>query len=51
MTFFEQWNIPDETGTKRAEINGTTVDGLHDSIQRALAWKWLHVTSGKQKAT
>ena len=47
LKFFKAWNLFDEQG-KMVPIENHIVSKMHDTLIRALAKKWLKVTSGKE---
>lgn len=47
LKFFQAWNLYDENGNM-VPIENHIVGKMHDTLIRALAKKWLKVTSGKE---
>jgi len=47
LKFFKTWNLYDENG-QMVPIENHLVSKMHDTLIRALAKKWLRVTSGKE---
>lgn len=47
LKFFQAWNLYDEEGTM-VPIENHIVGRMHDTLVKALAKKWLRVTSGKE---
>lgn len=47
LKFFQAWNLYDEAGNM-VPIENHIIGKMHDTLIRALAKKWLQVTSGKE---
>lgn len=47
LKFFQSWNLYDENGVM-VPIENYILGKMHDTLIRALAKKWLKVTSGKE---
>lgn len=47
LKFFKSWNLYDNNGNM-IPIENHIISKMHDSLVRALAKKWLRMTSGKE---
>lgn len=47
LKFFQSWNLYDEKN-QMIPIENHIVSKMHDTLVRALAKKWLRITSGKE---
>ncbi|MGYP003434828672 len=47
LKFFQSWNLYDENN-QMIPIENHIVSKMHDTLVRALAKKWLRITSGKE---